>query len=377
LLNILGVKIMKGDKQTVGEFFREVRKEKGISIDEISRETNISKKYLEAIESDNFEIFPGETYIMGFISNYADALELDRDTLIGLYKKQKQIEQNSPIEELIGKKDYKKARFPLIFTFSIIIITILLIIIFLNIRSIRGVDSKKKEILKTYYFDFDNLDKISVQKFKLGENIIISNNIQYIEINLNKITNNNSIYILINSNEVLAKLGELVNIDIDKDQSNDYSLVFYNIKNKDIRLTFSKFSEIGQKELSATKTLSKVEEINLNQYNKYKEYIISESEILTSPSKIKPNIKILSSGYGWLSYCADEKDEIEMEITNGMNIMISFDNSLLLFIGNSGVVKIITSDKEEIAGGYGEVTKSLFYWKIKDNMYVLVRSLLK
>src|SRR5271157_4035934 len=96
--------MVKNEKQTLGEYLKEARRDKGISIDEIVRHTNIPKKYLEAIESDNFEVFPGETYAMGFISNYAEALELDHDLAIALYKRQMKIEQEAPIEELVGKK---------------------------------------------------------------------------------------------------------------------------------------------------------------------------------------------------------------------------------------------------------------------------------
>src|SRR5271157_5991764 len=96
--------MVKNEKQTLGEYLKDARKEKGISIDEIVRDTNIPKKYLEAIESDNFELFPGETYAMGFISNYAEALEVDHELAIALYKRQMKIEQDAPIEELVGRK---------------------------------------------------------------------------------------------------------------------------------------------------------------------------------------------------------------------------------------------------------------------------------
>ena len=46
--------------EPIGQKFKDARKEKGLFIEQVSRETNISKKYIEAIEEENFGDFPGE-----------------------------------------------------------------------------------------------------------------------------------------------------------------------------------------------------------------------------------------------------------------------------------------------------------------------------
>jgi cytoskeletal protein RodZ len=87
--------------ESLGEKLKTARNEKGLSLDQISRETNISIRYLEALETENFAIFPGEPYVIGFIKNYGAYLELDIQKLISLYRALRIQEQPIPVEQLL------------------------------------------------------------------------------------------------------------------------------------------------------------------------------------------------------------------------------------------------------------------------------------
>jgi cytoskeletal protein RodZ len=87
--------------ESLGEKLKTARNEKGLTIDQISRETNISIRYLEALETENFSIFPGEPYVIGFIKNYGAYLELDIQKLISLYRALRIQEQPIPVEQLL------------------------------------------------------------------------------------------------------------------------------------------------------------------------------------------------------------------------------------------------------------------------------------
>jgi hypothetical protein len=90
--------------ESLGEKLKTARTEKGLSFDQISRETNISLRYLEALEAENFGVFPGEPYIVGFLKNYGAYLELDVQKLISLYKALRIQEQPIPVEQLLRHK---------------------------------------------------------------------------------------------------------------------------------------------------------------------------------------------------------------------------------------------------------------------------------
>ncbi|HPQ51978.1 MAG TPA: helix-turn-helix domain-containing protein, partial [Spirochaetota bacterium] len=86
--------------ESIGEKLRNAREAKKLSLKDVARETNIPPRYVEALEDEEFERFPGETYVIGFLRSYVDYLKLDSDEFIQAYKGYKIGESATPIEEL-------------------------------------------------------------------------------------------------------------------------------------------------------------------------------------------------------------------------------------------------------------------------------------
>jgi hypothetical protein len=61
----------------IGSSLREARVRQGLDFPEIETGTKIRGKYLQALEEENFDVLPGETYIKGFLRTYAEYLGLD------------------------------------------------------------------------------------------------------------------------------------------------------------------------------------------------------------------------------------------------------------------------------------------------------------
>jgi hypothetical protein len=87
----------------LGSIFKEARAKTNKNLDDASKETKIAKKYLLAIENEEFDVFPGETYLIGFMRNYAQFLGLDPDEIVLKYKDYKIQEQPAPIEQLTAR----------------------------------------------------------------------------------------------------------------------------------------------------------------------------------------------------------------------------------------------------------------------------------
>ncbi len=77
----------------VGSKLRETRETKNLTLKDVEQATNIRKKYLDALESGEYRILPGEVYVKGFIRNYSEYLGLDPEEILLAYKCEETEEQ--------------------------------------------------------------------------------------------------------------------------------------------------------------------------------------------------------------------------------------------------------------------------------------------
>ena len=61
----------------IGNSLREARLRQGLDFPEIEQRTKIRGKYLRALEEEQFDLLPGQTYVKGFLRSYAEYLGLD------------------------------------------------------------------------------------------------------------------------------------------------------------------------------------------------------------------------------------------------------------------------------------------------------------
>jgi cytoskeleton protein RodZ len=87
--------------ESLGQKLREAREQHNYSLEQVARDTHISKQYLEALEKEDFSTIPGETYVIGFLRNYAEYLSLNPEELVTLYKNIQIQEQPLPMTELL------------------------------------------------------------------------------------------------------------------------------------------------------------------------------------------------------------------------------------------------------------------------------------
>lgn len=63
-----------------------IRHTKGISLEEISKNTKLKVSTLKAIEEGNFEVLPGGIYNISYIRQYARAIGIDESPLVQFYR---------------------------------------------------------------------------------------------------------------------------------------------------------------------------------------------------------------------------------------------------------------------------------------------------
>lgn len=68
--------------ESIGEFFKQVRETKGLTIEEVASKTRIRTDFVKALEDGNFAKLPDQVFARGFVRSYARSLGLDEDDAI-------------------------------------------------------------------------------------------------------------------------------------------------------------------------------------------------------------------------------------------------------------------------------------------------------
>jgi len=113
------------DTVSFGKHLRDIRVEKGLSLEDIADETKISMNVLGHIEQEILDQLPSQTVTKGFLRSYAKALNTDGEIVVQGYVssyrgKQKAIESSERLRGADAKKSQR-----LIFLVSLICITVL------------------------------------------------------------------------------------------------------------------------------------------------------------------------------------------------------------------------------------------------------------
>src|SRR3954467_11387609 len=77
----------------------EIRKRRGISLEQISDATKISPRFLRAIETEEFEKLPGGVFNTNYIRQYASAIDFAEDRLLARYAAFEQSRQRADAEQ--------------------------------------------------------------------------------------------------------------------------------------------------------------------------------------------------------------------------------------------------------------------------------------
>jgi len=82
----------------LGTRLKEARIAKGYSLEDLQDLTKIQKRYLSGIENGKFDMMPGPFYVRAFIKQYAEAVDLNPDEMLELYKKEVPEPESEPVQ---------------------------------------------------------------------------------------------------------------------------------------------------------------------------------------------------------------------------------------------------------------------------------------
>lgn len=65
-----------------GKSLREAREARGLSREEVAAQLRLQLKHITALEEDDYDALPGQTFVTGYLRNYARLLELPEDSFV-------------------------------------------------------------------------------------------------------------------------------------------------------------------------------------------------------------------------------------------------------------------------------------------------------
>ena len=356
--------------ESLGNKLKTAREAKGSSLVEVSNDTNISTRYLEALEKEDFSPFPGEPYVLGFIKNYGEYLGVSSEELLHLYRSVKLREQPVPVEQLL-KKNSKAPK--IIKTASVILAVLALAAaVFYFVQKLPkkaesipvAVRAVSEYVLNTDFFE---------RRFYPGDSILISAGNNAYKVILSGLSD--AITITTPRGPVMLDLGQEVTIDLNDDGFAETRILAADFVKNDVTSGALLRFEQEQPPQTAAAVQTPVST----------EPVVTAREastlLFTSPNAFPFTLQATFQNYCLFRYEIlferDKPGRSEQYYQRTEEINITAQNGIRLGISNARAVKLqVMGGGRTVpfeAGGAGEVVAADLRWlKDDENHYRLV-----
>ncbi len=355
--------------ESIGEKLRSTREEKGYSIEQVARDTNIAKRFLVALEVEDFDDFPGEPYLIGFLRNYAEYLGIDPDELVTLYRNFRIQEKPIPMEELIIKKDRRGLYIGLAAAAGVVLVGF---IIYLLLPVFASRAEKKPEIESAVEEGsiFVLTDEIVERRFAIGDIIRIPGKQGFSMIHLAGI--DDGLLLETPGGEIKLKLGEERVLNLDGNAGDEVKVYLRDIDIRDssVILRIDKFLKT-----EATPALASTEEVMAEEAEEEEPIKAPavgassvssrkrETTVITTAESPEPfSINVVFRGYCLVRYLADGRLREERYFHKGETFRLEVDRDVRLWISNAGSFQSRIAGQDISFGRPGEVTTKMINW---------------
>jgi cytoskeleton protein RodZ len=374
--------------ESIGEKLRQTRETKGYTLEQIARDTHIAKRFLEALEVEDFTVFPGDPYLIGFMRTYAEYLGLESEEIVSLYKNLKLQEQPAPIDELISRGSSRSAwRIILIGAAIVVVLGVGGYLLFSS--GVLGRDRTAAEVSETPEVApptgtiFELTGEWVEQRFGQGDRIVVPvGNDQY-SMDLALVSDN--LTVDTPTGQIIVAVGEEAAIDLSGDGKPDVRLTLRSLDTLDSPPTVvirvnrgavdptpgvaavnpeTAVTASGQAVASGTATPvvgstnepSRQEEtVAIAEFAEREEYFV----------------EVRFEGYTLFRYEVDGEPRVEQYFQRGQTLRTSVREQFRLWVSNAGVARMRVAGQDITLGSEGEVTAALITWAdVPNSSYV-------
>lgn len=357
----------------IGKLLTETRVSNNLDLDQIARETNIAKRYLEALEKDDYEIFPGEPYVIGFLRNYAEYLGLEPEKVIDLYKQIQRQESMVPQEVLLPKKNIFMSKTIIFVMLGLTAAAIIGVLVYFTLTKwypqIKQMQAEKKQVVEMQNIRKALVYELTESSFENrlfeGDSVNLKKENGLYTIKVKKISSN--LIMETNLGDQIINLGQSLKLDLDDDSKTDMEILLEDLdKNKPelgALVSITTGTAIEQDLSSGTDVVASTDGAGLKS-GQYK-------VLFESGSAYPVTLNAAFRGYCLFRHESDKANREERYYQKGEQLIVQANNGFKIWASNGNMVKI-----RLIAGGKtvdmevsrpGEVIVKELKW-IKDDI---------
>jgi cytoskeleton protein RodZ len=355
--------------ESFGEKLRATRENLGYSIEQIARDTHIAKRYLIALENEDFSIFPGETYLKGFLQNYSEYLGLDTDEMIAIYKNMKIQEQPIPLDQLLDQKKSAR-RLPVILAVAggaLAVAAFVIVLVFANPFPAGGAGGAETDEAKTGEFVYEGQKTPSVDA---GKGFVIKVPVQnsLATVTVQRVVDN-GISLAYGSSSQDFIIGDEKQLDLDNDGRPDIAIVLKEIfteqNQKRARLALQP-PTAGGETTGGDSIPANASDLELLAKGAAK--VVSEG---FQPARFTVNVTVVKNCL--VIYYLDARDREEKYSYKGDTFTLSADRSADIRCSDGGAIKLSLAGIDLDTGRANDIFAGRIKWvKQEENKYQLV-----
>ncbi|MGA2547228.1 MAG: RodZ domain-containing protein [Rectinemataceae bacterium] len=372
----------------IGEQLRTARERKGLTLERVADDTNIAKRYLTGLETEDFTVFPGDPYVIGFLRNYAEYLGLPSDELVAAYKNMKIQEQPVPIQELIPRRGPS----PFVIGATIVGAAILMIIVLVAVFGRRGHAGAEASTSRHSAVEYRVEGSAFEKRLYVGDSLLVAYGNEKYKLVISRIDDAVTLETPVGATRLM--LGEEGTIDLDRNNQPELKVLVSDLSKKDpskgaiLRLEYSSpdaaLKASAQTPIPAADLSDQASASPAASATAAPTAPTPAAGALSAPSG--KNVVLFESGktpYPFVvsvtfrgscmfRYEVDKRDRDERYYRKGETVTVNANNSLRLWASNAQTVKMTvqasggkSADLE--IGGAGEVAVKRIAWTQGDS----------